>query len=246
VGRPVIGIVASSGDQHGQPAHVALTQYAEAVARAADAVPLLIPSLGDGMDVRDLLAPLDGLLVPGDRSNIAPPRYGGPPPPADEVLDEARDETALALIPAALAAGLPLLAICRGFEELNVALGGTLHFRVHEVAGLADHRAPTELPPARRFAPAHAVALEPGGLLAGLAGAPEAMVNSLHAQGVERLAAGLAIEARAPDGLIEAARVADARGFALGVQWHPEWRVTETPFYRAIFRAFADAVAGRA
>lgn len=243
--RPLVGIAASSGEQYGQPANVVLSQYIEAVERAADAIAVLIPARGKASDIDGLLERLDGLCVPGDRSNVAPGIYGGREPPTGEILDHDRDATTLTLIPAALERGVPLLAICRGFQELNVALGGTLHARVHEISGYADHRAPTTLPAETRFAPTHEVTLEAGGLLAAAnGGTTQATVNSLHAQGIDRLAPGLAVEARAPDGLVEAARVPDSRTFALGVQWHPEWRATQTPFYGAIFAAFAAALRG--
>ena len=245
--RPLVGIAASSGDQYGQAANLVLSQYIEAVERAADSIAVLIPARGAASDIPGLMKRLDGICVPGDRSNVAPTHYGGNPPPAGEILDHDRDATTLALIPAALEAGVPLLAICRGFQELNVALGGTLHSRVHEVPGLADHRAPTNLPAETRFAPAHEVTVEAGGLLAAAnGGALTATVNSLHGQGLDRLAPGLTVEARAPDGLVEAVRVASSRSFALGIQWHPEWRATETPFYGAIFAAFAAALRGEA
>lgn len=239
--RPVIGIAASTGDQYGQPAHLVLSQYIDAVARAAGAVPVLIPALGDTLAPAEILAHLDGLLVPGDRSNIAPETYGGPRAPEGEIQDPARDATTLKLIPTALEQGLPLLAICRGFQELNVALGGTLHGRVHEIPDHMDHRAPTTLPAEQRFAAAHEIKIVPGGILAQLHPAPEATVNSLHGQGINRLAQGLTAEALAPDGLIEAVRVTGAPGFALGVQWHPEWRATENPLSAAIFAALGQS-----
>lgn len=239
--KPLIGIAASTGDQYGQPAHLVLSQYINAVAQAAGAVPVLIPALGDTLAPMEMLAQLDGLLVPGDRSNIAPENYGGPAAPQGEIQDRARDATTLKLIPAALEQGLPLLTICRGFQELNVALGGTLHGRVHKLPGYMDHRAPTTLPAAQRFAAAHDITILPGGILAGLHPAPAATVNSLHGQGIARLAPGLTAEATAPDGLVEAVRVTEGTGFALGVQWHPEWRATENPLSAAIFAALGRA-----
>jgi putative glutamine amidotransferase len=142
--------------------------------------------------------------------------------------------------------GVPLLGICRGFQEVNVAFGGTLLQRVHEVPGHLDHRDDETLDLETQYGPAHAVCLEPGGLLARLAGMPEIRVNSLHWQGVERLGEGLAVEARAPDGLVEGFQVRDARSFAVAVQWHPEWRAMSNPFSRALFAAFGDASRERA
>jgi len=146
----------------------------------------------------------------------------------------------LPLIPLALSMGLPVLAICRGFQEVNVALGGSLHQKVQEQSGFLDHRENLEEPLESQYAQVHAVTFNPGGILAGIASAPSAQVNSLHGQGVARLGKGLKVEAVAPDGLIEAFRH-EGPGFLLGVQWHPEWRVTENPFYLGIFKAFGDA-----
>jgi putative glutamine amidotransferase len=157
-------------------------------------------------------------------------------------LDEARDATALPLLRAAIKRGIPVLAICRGFQELNVALGGTLHPQVHEIAGRLDHREPREVPREQEYAPAHAVRIMPGGLLARLSGQEQALVNSLHHQGVDRLAPPLAVDAVAPDGQIEAVSMPNAPGFLLGVQWHPEWRWAEDPLSRAIFDGFGAAM----
>lgn len=148
---------------------------------------------------------------------------------------------------AALAGGVPLLCVCRGFQEMNVALGGSLWQHVEEVPGMRDHREDKSLPLEAQYGPAHEVALAPGGLLQRLAGGAERVaVNSLHGQGVKRLAPGLRVEARAPDGLIEAFVAEDAAAFALAVQWHPEWKVMDNDFSRALFAAFGDAARGRA
>jgi putative glutamine amidotransferase len=155
--------------------------------------------------------------------------------------DPNRDATTLPLIPRAIAAGLPVLAICRGFQEMNVAYGGTLWQRVHEVPGHIDHRDDESLPLEEQYGPAHEVLLEPGGLLQGIAGGQTNLrVNSLHWQGIQNLGRGLTVEARAPDGLVEAFRAADA-GFAVGLQWHPEWQFNANPFSRALFAAFGEA-----
>ena len=228
------------------PFHVAGDKYLRAVADGAQALPLLIPALGDGLDPAELVGRLDGLLLTGSASNVEPHRYGGPSSAAGTPHDPARDATTLPLIRAALDAGVPLLGICRGFQELNVALGGTLHQRVHEVPGLDDHREDESAPLEVQYGPAHPVRLAPGGILAGLAGALEVRVNSVHGQGIDRLAPGLAVEATAPDGLVEAVRVEHAPAFALAVQWHPEWRFWEDPLSAALFAAFGDAAAARA
>jgi putative glutamine amidotransferase len=186
------------------------------------------------------VARLDGLLLTGSRSNVEPYHYEGEASQPGTLHDPERDALTLPLIRTAIGAGLPVLAICRGIQELNVALGGTLYQRVHEIAGRLDHRAP-EGDVARRYAhSAHVVALTPGGMLERLTGERELVVNSLHSQGIDRLAPHLVVEAAAPDGQIEAVRHA-AADFVLGVQWHPEYRVMENPFSRALFAAFGGA-----
>jgi putative glutamine amidotransferase len=155
--------------------------------------------------------------------------------------DPHRDATTLPLIRAAVAAGLPILAICRGFQEMNVAFGGTLHQKLHEVPGFNDHRDDETLPLDEQYGPAHEVILTQDGLLRAFAGADRLMVNSLHWQGVEQLGQGLTIEAKALDGVVEAFRVTHARSFAVAVQWHPEWRFAENAFSRAFFAAFGAA-----
>lgn len=240
--RPLIGITCCTQRIGAHPFHVAGDKYVRAVCDGAGAVPVLIPALGEGIEVAALLDRLDGVLVTGSPSNIEPRRYGGPPAPEGEPQDPARDSTTLPLIRAALGAGLPLLAICRGIQELNVALGGTLHPRVHAVPGLADHREDKTAPLEVQYGKAHPVSLAPGGLLQRLSGgAAEIVVNSVHGQGIDRLAPGLTVEATAPDGLVEAVRVAAAPGFGLGVQWHPEWRFWEDPVSAALFTAFGAA-----
>jgi len=242
---PLIGVQCCTRPLRGQPTHAVVEKYLRAVRQGAGGVPLLVPALAD-LPAELLVARLDGLLLPGARSDVAPEHYGGPPPDPARERDPARDGAVLPLIRAALAADLPVLAICRGIQEINVALGGTLHPVLHAVAGRFDHRAAPDRPLDERYAyGAHDVRLAPGGLFAGLAGAESVAVNSLHYQGIDRLAPGLAVEATAPDGQIEAVRVPSAR-FFVGVQWHPEYRVAENPFSRALFRAFGEACRARA
>ncbi len=251
---PLVGIPADVRDIGIHPFHAVGEKYINAVAHASGALPVLIPAFGAGRDLKpldgevdlaDLVARLDGLFLTGSPSNVEPHRYGGPPSADGTLHDAQRDVTTLPLIEAALAAGLPLFATCRGFQELNVAFGGTLHQRIHEVPHLMSHREDKSLPRERQYAPAHKVRLTPGGLVAGLAGRQEVEVNSLHDQGIDRLADDLTVEATAPDGLVEAARVRDS-AFALGVQWHPEWRVLEDALSLALFRSFGDAARERA
>ncbi len=216
-------------------------KYIEAIAQGANAVPVLVPALGSEIDLPSLLDACDGLLLTGSASNVEPHHYGGPASEPGTLHDPNRDATTLPLIRRAVDAGLPVLAICRGFQEMNVAYGGTLHQKLHAVPGHLDHRDDESLPLDAQYAPAHEVLLEPGGQLRELAAADRLFVNSLHWQGVERLGTRLIVEARAPDGVIEAFRVSDARTFALGLQWHPEWQFAGNPFSRALFAAFGRA-----
>ena len=215
-------------------------KYVRAVVDGAGALPLLLPTLQPALPSASLLEGLDGLLLTGAASNIEPRHYSDEASYEGNLHDPARDATTLALIPQAVAMGLPVLAICRGFQEVNVAFGGSLHQKVHEQPGYLDHRENLDDPLEQQYAPTHAVIFSPGGLLASIAGAPSRQVNSVHGQGVARLGKGLKVEAVAPDGLIEAFRHGGP-GFLLGVQWHPEWRVTENPFYLGIFKAFGEA-----
>lgn len=244
--RPVIGIPADQRMIGPHPFHAVGDKYVRAVIDAADAIPLLIPALGERLSLDELLVHLDGILFTGSPSNVAPNLYNGSPSIPGTLHDAARDATTLPLIRHALSAGIPLFGICRGFQEVNVAMGGTLTQRLHEVPGLLDHRDDAEQPLAVQYAPAHDVMLESDGMLARMAGVTHVKVNSLHSQGVERLAADLVVEARAPDGVIEAFRVKDAPRFALAVQWHPEWQVMSDSLSRAMFAAFGAASRERA
>jgi len=243
---PLIGIPACVRDQDGHPFHTVGEKYITGVALGAEGLPLLIPSLGDLFDMRDLVRRLDGLLVTGSPSNVAVSLYGGRPDRPDSPQDPKRDATTLPLIRAAVEDGLPLFCICRGIQELNVAFGGTLHTHVHEQPGASDHRAPKVEDMDVRYGPRHPVDLAPEGEIARIVGSRRIEVNSLHWQAIDRLAERLAVEGRAHDGVIEAVRVADARNFALGVQWHPEWKVLRNPVSTALFRAFGDAARRRA
>lgn len=244
--HPVIGIPADRREVGKHPFHMVGEKYIQAVVQGANAVPFLIPSLGADLDPDVLLAHVDGILFTGSPSNVEPHHYQGPPSDPGTLHDPHRDSTTLPLIPKAIAAGIPVLGICRGFQEMNVAFGGTLHQKLHEVPGYMDHRDDESQPLEVQYGPAHDVILEPGGLLRALAGTDRLRVNSLHSQGVERLGRGLEVEARAPDGVIEAFRVKDAAQFALAVQWHPEWQLSSNEFSRALFAAFGTAARERA
>jgi putative glutamine amidotransferase len=239
---PIVGLVCDRRSFDGMPVHQANEEYVTAVRDGSGALPLLIPSSDTPLPIADVLAAVDGLLFTGAPSNVAPLHYGANARHGTE-LDELRDATTLPLLRAAIATGKPVLAICRGFQELNVALGGTLHQHVHELPGRLDHREPQDAPSRdAEYAPAHAVRFAPGGLLARLSGLTEAVVNSLHHQGVDILARELSAEAFAPDGLIEAVSMSGGKGFVLGVQWHPEWAHRQSPLDRAIFRGFGAAL----
>ncbi len=251
---PLIGIVCDVKDIDGARFHAVGEKYIHAVAHGARALPLLIPAFGEGAELAGLtallepaalVARLDGLFLPGSPSNVEPEHYAGPSSRPGTLHDPQRDATSLPLIRAALAAQLPLFAVCRGFQELNVALGGSLHQHVHEQPGLMDHREDKARPRDEQYGPAHTVRLDPDGCFAAWLGVAEIRVNSLHGQGLDRLAEGLVAEGVAPDGLVEAVRVRDAR-FAIGTQWHPEWRIEDNPVSRALFTAFGEAARERA
>jgi putative glutamine amidotransferase len=244
--RPVIGIPADRRMLGEHAFHVAGEKYIRAVAEAAGAVPLVVPALGEGLRLEDVLEYVDGILFTGSASNVEPHRYAGEPSAPGTLHDPERDATTLPLIPRAIEAGVPVFGICRGFQEMNVAYGGSLWQKVHEQQGLADHREDTAQPLDVQYGPSHEVELEGGGMLRALAGSDRIQVNSVHSQGVRELGKGLAVEARATDGLIEAFRVAAAPRFALAVQWHPEWQVMSNSFSRALFAAFGAASRERA
>ncbi len=243
--KPVVLISADVKQLGGHPFHVAGHKYIMAVAEAAGALPLVVPAISDQLDIDALLAMADGILLTGAVSNVHPSYFGQEVHNPSLPLDPARDALTLKLIRAAIHAEVPLLAICRGFQEMNVAFGGSLHQAVHEVPDLSDHREAKDLPIEMQYAAVHPVRLVANGQLAKMIGRDEIMVNSLHGQGLDRLGAGLVAEAHALDGLVEAVHVADAATFSLGVQWHPEWQVLENPAYLAIFQAFGDACRAR-
>jgi putative glutamine amidotransferase len=221
-------------------------KYLKAITEAADAVPLIIPVLADDLAIDELVDQVDGVMLTGSPSDIEPHHYGSESDDPDALRDPHRDAMTLPIARHALQTGVPLFAICRGFQELNVVLGGTLHQKVKNVPGYHNHKENPEDPVDVQYGPAHPVVLSEGGLLARLAGAREVMVNSLHGQGIRKLAAGVTVEAVADDGLIEAFTVDEAEAFALAVQWHPEWKAKSNEFSSAIFRAFGDACRERA
>jgi len=240
--RPII-IVPSCTQHIGTDSYyLAQMKYVDAVWLGADCMPLVLPAFGAKTDWEAVLAAADGILLTGSPSNVHPALFGQEILKPELPLDAPRDATTMPLIRLAVERGIPLLAICRGAQEINVALGGSLHQAVHEVPGMMDHRDEDSDPLDVQYGPAHRVTLRSGGRISKiLNGASELMVNSLHGQGLDRLAPGLCVEAHADDGLVEAFSVQDAAGFTLGVQWHPEWKITESPDSMKLLAAFGDA-----
>jgi putative glutamine amidotransferase len=201
--------------------------------------PVLFP-MAEAEDVPCLLPLVDGVLLTGSPSNVEATHFGATALTTD-LLDPRRDKLTMRLVREALAGSVPLFGVCRGLQEMNVALGGSLHQTLHDQPGMMDHREPDDEDLAVQFAERHEVLLETGSQFAQWAGGTRAFVNSLHGQGIKRLGEGLVAEARAPDGLVEGVRVMGAPAFAYGVQWHPEWRHAEHPFYQRTLSAFAEA-----
>jgi putative glutamine amidotransferase len=232
--RPLVALACASEDIDGVPYAAAREVYVRALEHVAGCAVVLAP--GPGFLLAELLSRFDGLVLGGHQSDIDPDRYRGRPSAGP--LDPDRDELALRLIPAAMRAGLPLLGLCRGLQELNVALGGTLR----DLG--SSHREDKSLPRDKQYLPCHDVRLTRGGLLARLTGRGAIRTNSLHGQVIDHLAPGLMEEGRTDDGVIEA--VAAPHGFCLGVQWHPEWYATTDPVSGALFGAFGAAAARNA
>lgn len=242
----VVGIICNFKVEDRFRSYTTAEKNVLAVAEAAGALPLLMPSLGDRSCADTLLDTVDGVVLTGGISNIEPDHYGQEPAPGEDVRDPGRDVLSFALVCAAVRRGVPLLGICRGIQEMNVALGGTLHQRLHEVPGREDHRRDKTIDFDESLAPRHRIRFTPGGKLAEWSGEEEAVVNSLHGQGIDRVAPPLDVEAVADDGAIEAVSVRAAAAFALGVQWHVEIDALGHPLHAAIFREFGEAVRRRA
>lgn len=243
---PLIGLPSDRKQIGLHPYQAVGEKYIRALIDTGVGTPLLLPSLKPALPLAELLEDLDGLLLTGSYSNIEPHHYSDEPSWEGNPHDPARDATTLSLVRLAIEMKVPVLAVCRGFQEVNVALGGSLLQRVHETEGFNDHRENTNDPLDVQYGPAHEIALTPGGWLAEIAGSERALVNSLHGQGIRVPGRNLIVEARAHDGLIEAIRLDAPDPFLLALQWHPEWKVTENPFYLGIFKRFAEAVRKRA
>jgi putative glutamine amidotransferase len=239
-----IGTVADCKMLGSLPFHAVGDKYLRAISEGMQALPIAIPAIADERLLATYLHEMDGLMLTGSHSNIAPYHYAGDPT-TDGLRDSARDATCLPLIAMAIEANIPVLGICRGFQEINVALGGSLHQSIHEVPGMLDHREDPNQPLDVQYSASHAVTFTPGSILGEISASESAEVNSIHQQGVDRLAPGLIAEAHAPDGLIEAFRLQRSDRFVLGVQWHPEWKVTGNAFHQGIFIAFKRACSAR-
>lgn len=247
---PIVLIPACMQQVGADSYHTVHMKYVNAIVQGTRCVPLMLPALGAATDWETVLPAIDGILLTGSPSNVHPDNFGQPVLNPSLPLDPARDATTLPLIKMAIQKGIPLIAICRGAQEMNVALGGTLHQAVHQVAGMMNHYENHPISLETQYAPAHMIKIMPNGVLANILNeasdtvtetVSEMRVNSVHGQGIARLAPGLQIEAIAEDGLIEAFTVSNAPGFTLAMQWHPEWKITENPYSMKLFAAFDAA-----
>ncbi|WP_417520044.1 gamma-glutamyl-gamma-aminobutyrate hydrolase family protein [Minwuia sp.] len=246
--RPVVGIAANLRTVEGITFHATSKNYVTSLLGFSECTPILLPGDTDTSAVAHLVGMLDGICLTGGASNMQPELYGEQPEPESGERDPGRDATAMALVRACLDQGVPLLGICRGIQEMNVALGGSLYQHLKDQPGKFDHRRWRwrDQPPEVQLAPRHGIAIRRDGVLAGiLDGAREVKVNSLHGQGINRVADGLMVEATAADGAIEAVSVRGAKTFALGVQWHAEFAPEQFPVHAAIWQAFGDACRAR-
>lgn len=241
--RPVVGIIGNSylmNDQY--PTHAGGTMNSDAVANVSGCLPLLIPADPRYVSVDELLEVCDGFLLTGGRPNVHPEEYGESATDAHGEFDRARDAITLPLVRACVERGQPFFGICRGFQEVNVAMGGTLYPEIRDLPGRMNHRMPPDGTLEEKFALRHVVQLTEGGLFHRLMGATEVMTNTLHGQGIKTVGQRIVIDGHAPDGTPEAIFVEDAPGFTLSVQWHPEWDAVNDPVSRPLFEAFGAAV----
>ncbi len=241
--RPIVGIIGNSYLVDNQyPTHAGGTMNSEAVANVSGCMPLLIPADPRYVSVEELLEICDGFLLTGGRPNVHPEEYGEPATEAHGDFDRARDAITLPLVRACVERGQPFFGICRGFQEVNVALGGTLYPEIRDLPGRMNHRMPPDGTLEEKFALRHVVSLSEGGVFHRLMGATEVMTNTLHGQGIKTVGHRIEIDGHAPDGTPEAIYVKDAPGFTLSVQWHPEWDAENDPVSRPLFKAFGEAV----
>lgn len=241
--RPVIGILGNNHLINNEyPAHAGGTMNSQAVAEVCNALPLLIPADPRLVTLEDLLETCDGFLLTGGRPNVHPEEYGETETAAHGTFDRARDAIALPLVRACVERGQPFMGICRGFQEVNVAMGGTLYPEIRDLPGRMNHRMPPDGSLEEKFALRHPVSFCPQGPFHRLFGEIEVMTNTLHGQGIKTPGARVVIDGHAPDGTPEAIYIKDAPGFTLSVQWHPEWNAAQDPVSRPLFQAFGNAV----
>jgi putative glutamine amidotransferase len=241
--RPLVGIIGNHyllNDQY--PTHAGGTMNSEAIATVADCLPMVIPSDPRFVSVEELLERCDGFLLTGGRPNVHPEEYGEPYSEAHGDMDRARDAITLPLVRACVERGQPFMGICRGFQEVNVAMGGSLYPEIRDLPGRDNHRMPPDGTLEEKFALRHVVNLTEGGRFHALFGSTEVLTNTLHGQGIKRPGARVVVEGHAPDGTPEAIHIKDAPGFTMSVQWHPEWNAVNDPVSRPLFEAFGRAV----
>jgi len=241
--KPVVGIIANRfmiNDQY--PAQATGSMNIEAIAQVVGAVPIIIPAVPDCVDIDEVRGLCDGFLLTGGRPNVHPEEYGHEPTEAHGAFDRGRDRIALPLVRACVETGQPVLGICRGFQEFNVAMGGTLHPEIRDLPGRMNHRMPPDGTLEEKFAYRHMVQFAPGSPLTRIFGAGQVLVNSLHGQGIEEPGRRVVIEGCAPDGTAEAMTIKDAPGFAMAVQWHPEYNAAGDAVSRRLFETFGDAL----
>lgn len=248
--RPLICVSANSRqpDERRQPVYATAERYVQSLVKMVDCIPVLMPPVGGAVDAVELVSRMDGFVLTGGLANVEPHHYDGPAFPPDEPIDPGRDALVLPLVRACIAERVPVFGICRGIQEINVALGGSLHYRIHQLPGKNDHRRPRseDVPQEEVYRLNHMVRLTPGGMFQSIVGRDEMMVNSLHGQGVDRLGEGLVVEAMSPDGVIEGLRYDDETQFIVGVQWHAEWQPEEHALSGALYTAFGEAARARA
>ncbi|MFO7528702.1 MAG: gamma-glutamyl-gamma-aminobutyrate hydrolase family protein [Marinobacter sp.] len=242
--KPLVGVISDTQTIDPHVSHTAGDKYVSALAQASGVAPVILPSLLPDVRVTDYLDRLDGIFLTGSYSMADPALYGESRIDLSYRYDARRDALAKALIEAVIASDLPLFGVCRGFQDINVALGGSLHQAVQDVPGLNDHREDRSVELPEQYTAAHRVDVVSGGLLERIVNCSFMNVNSLHSQGINRLGSGLSVEANAPDGLIEALSI-DSLSFGLAVQWHPEWEVMENQEQKLTFEAFGDACRAR-
>lgn len=243
--KPVIGIICDAFGRDGNNErlfHGVAEEYIRAIIEGTDCTPVLLPStLQSTADAEAVCQLIDGLLLTGSRTNVHPDRYQGEASKPGTLHDLKRDTSVFLLIDAILKYKLPLLGICRGFQEINVALGGSLHQQLTDLEGRLNHAKYLGSGQHEQYRDSHTIDLTPQGFLEKLLGKSRININSLHYQGVDRLADSLNLEAIAEDGTPEAFRLNHEDHFFVATQWHPEWHIATDPVSQALFKAFGQA-----